>query len=44
MALIATIACLLFIAYLFWRDRRDNPRVDPGLWVPLAWMFLAGSR
>jgi exopolysaccharide production protein ExoQ len=41
---LATVVCLLFIVYLFWTDlsRPDSP--SGALWVPLAWMFLAGSR
>jgi len=41
--MIATLAYLLFIAYLFWNDvkKREGTSIS---WVPLAWMFLAGSR
>lgn len=41
--MIATGACLLLIAYLFWNDiqKREGPPIS---WVPLVWMFLAGSR
>lgn len=42
--LLATALCLWFIAHLFVHDARENPDVSPALWVPLAWMFLAGSR
>jgi len=40
---IAAISCLLFVAFLFWKDLRkpDVPRIS---WAPLVWMFLAGSR
>jgi exopolysaccharide production protein ExoQ len=41
---LATIVCLLFIAYLFWTDLRRPDSPSGALWVPLAWMFLAGSR
>jgi exopolysaccharide production protein ExoQ len=42
---LATAACLLFIFYLFRTDlnRPDSP-TSGALWIPLAWMFLAGSR
>jgi exopolysaccharide production protein ExoQ len=43
MARIATVGCLLLIALLFWTDvkkREDRPIS----WLPLMWMFLAGSR
>ena len=40
---VAAVACLLFIAYLFWDDVRK--RKGEGIsWVPFAWMFIAGSR
>jgi exopolysaccharide production protein ExoQ len=42
--LIATLACLLFVAYLFRRDIQKHPDTPAALWVPLLWMFLAGSR
>src|SRR5215468_7928405 len=41
---IATIGCITFIAYLFWTDLRRPDSPSKALWVPLAWMFLAGSR
>ena len=41
---LATVVCLLFIVYLFWTDLRRPDSSSSGLWVPLAWMFLAGSR
>ena len=42
--IIATIICLLFILYLFYVDFRDRHRSSWELWIPLIWMFLAGSR
>jgi exopolysaccharide production protein ExoQ len=41
--LIAAAVCLAFMAHLF---RKDFQRADvqPISWVPLIWMFLAGSR
>jgi len=41
---LATLLCLLFIVYLFWIDLRRSDGPSHALWVPLAWMFLAGSR
>src|SRR5262245_30675227 len=41
---LATLLCLLFIVYLFWTDLRRSDGASHALWVPLAWMFLAGSR
>jgi exopolysaccharide production protein ExoQ len=41
---LATVVCLLFIVYLFWTDLRRPDSSSSALWVPLAWMFLAGSR
>jgi exopolysaccharide production protein ExoQ len=44
MRAVATIVCVAFVLYLFWRDaKRPNPP-SSGLWVVLCWMFLAGSR
>lgn len=41
---LATVVCMLFIFYLFWMDLRRPDDRSMALWVPLAWMFLAGSR
>ena len=41
---LATVVCLLFIVCLFWTDLRRPDSPSSALWVPLAWMFLAGSR
>ena len=41
---LATVVCVLFIVYLFWTDLRRPHSRSMALWVPLAWMFLAGSR
>jgi O-antigen ligase len=40
---LATAGCLLFIGYLFWADVKKR-KERPISWVPLIWMFLAGSR
>lgn len=43
MRYLPTLICILFILYLFWIDRKkDGPSY--ALWIPLAWMFFAGSR
>jgi O-antigen ligase len=42
-----SIAALLFIAvilYLFYIDRKTGDGSSWALWIPLLWMFLAGSR
>jgi exopolysaccharide production protein ExoQ len=42
--MLPTVVCMLFIVYLFWTDRNRPERTSAALWVPLTWMFLAGSR
>jgi O-antigen ligase len=44
MSSLATAVCLLFIVYLLWTDLRRPDSPSTALWVPVAWMFLAGSR
>jgi exopolysaccharide production protein ExoQ len=44
MPMLATFVCMLFIVYLFWTDLRRPDSPSNALWVPVAWMFLAGSR
>jgi exopolysaccharide production protein ExoQ len=41
---LATAVCLLFIVYMLWTDVRRPESPSTALWVPVAWMFLAGSR
>jgi exopolysaccharide production protein ExoQ len=43
MSALATVICVLLVVYLFRVEARssDVPRT---LWIPLLWMFLAGSR
>jgi exopolysaccharide production protein ExoQ len=41
---VAALLCTLLILYLFWVDLRTNKEVSGGIWIPLIWMFLAGSR
>ena len=40
---VATVACLLFVVYLFWADTRTHGRQSIS-WIPFIWMFIAGSR
>lgn len=44
MVALKTIIFWLFIAFLFWQDRRRSSDVPIGLWIPFVWMFLIGSR
>ena len=44
MAYLATIICLVFIGYLFRTDLKNSSALSNALWIPLIWMFLAGSR
>jgi O-antigen ligase len=41
---VATLLCLLCIAYVFWVDRKQAEGVSAAAWIPLIWMFFAGSR
>ena len=41
---LASISCLFFILYLFRTDLKKSNGPSMALWVPLIWMFLAGSR
>ena len=44
--LVATVACTVLIAGLFWldRDRDGDTRTSPALWLPVIWTFLGASR
>jgi hypothetical protein len=44
MGQLATLICIVFILYLFWADHKRKDGPSGALWVPLIWMFLAGSR
>jgi exopolysaccharide production protein ExoQ len=44
MPTLATVVCMLFIFCLFWTDLRRPDSPSKALWIPLVWMFLAGSR
>jgi O-antigen ligase len=41
---LATLACLAFVAFMFWGEQKQSYRPSAALWIPVAWMFLAGSR
>jgi exopolysaccharide production protein ExoQ len=41
---LALLSCIVFVLYLFWVDRKRSNGFSNALWIPLAWMFLAGSR
>jgi exopolysaccharide production protein ExoQ len=42
--IVATLICILFIICLFWTDLKKSDSLSYALWIPLIWMFLAGSR
>lgn len=41
---LAALLCIAFILALFWWDRKKGEDVSAALWIPLIWMFFAGSR
>ena len=41
---LAAIVVLAFVVYLFWSDSKKPNQPSAALWIPLLWMFLAGSR
>lgn len=41
---LATLVCVAGIAALFWMDRKKPDGVSRAVWIPLIWMFFAGSR
>lgn len=44
MRLPATLICLFVILWLFRRDIKESAGSSKALWIPIFWMFLAGSR
>lgn len=40
----AALLCTVFIFYLLWSDLKKAHGFSKALWIPLIWMFLAGSR
>jgi exopolysaccharide production protein ExoQ len=41
---LALILTLGFIAFLFYRDIRQERQVSKAVWIPLVWLLLTGSR
>ena len=42
---LATLITLIFIIYLFYLDFKNKPNgVSKGIWIPIIWMFFAGTR
>lgn len=41
---VALVLTLLFIAYLFSKDRRQQYSPSGALWIPCVWMLIHGSR
>jgi exopolysaccharide production protein ExoQ len=41
---LAISLCFGFIAFAYWVDIRRNPNVSTGLWIPLIWVLIIGSR
>ena len=41
---LALALSLLAILWLWWRDQRNNPDLSAGLWIPIAWFSIIGSR
>ena len=44
MASLMTMICVGYVIFLLKEDRKLSAETSPALWVPLVWMFLAGSR
>src|SRR5262245_31377226 len=44
MPLLALIICVAFTLYLFRCDIKSSEGSSSALWLPLAWLFFAGSR
>src|SRR4030095_14991903 len=40
----ALLLCLGFIWFAYRTDRRSEPEVSAGLWIPLIWVLIIGSR
>src|SRR5213592_48682 len=36
--------CVLFVLWLFVKDRKLRPMTSAGFWVPLLWVAIIGSR
>ena len=42
--ILALLLCLGFIWFAYRTDRRTEPEVSAGLWIPLVWVLIIGSR
>lgn len=43
-AQLATLIISVVILYLLWADLQTDDRTSHAIWIPVCWMFLAGSR
>ena len=41
---LALFLTLTFIAFLFWRDSRDDHDYSSALWLPFLWIAISSSR
>jgi exopolysaccharide production protein ExoQ len=41
---LALSLCFGFVAFSYWIDIRRKPNVSAGLWIPLIWVLIIGSR
>ena len=41
---LATLVCAMGMVGLFYLDRNSSGRASPALWVPVAWIWIVGSR
>ena len=41
---IALLICILFIVWLFYRDRKIRPMTSIALWIPFLWVIILGTR
>jgi exopolysaccharide production protein ExoQ len=41
---LAALMCVWFVVKAFRADVRENPEASSAIWIPLLWMFFAGSR
>jgi hypothetical protein len=41
---LALLVCILFMSWLFYRDRELRPMTSRTLWIPLLWLFIIGTR
>uniref|UniRef100_C6E3Z2 O-antigen polymerase n=1 Tax=Geobacter sp. (strain M21) TaxID=443144 RepID=C6E3Z2_GEOSM len=44
LGMLALLACLTLVAWLFIRDNRVRPMPSPESWLTLAWFFIVGTR